>query len=63
MFKDAATIITKPLAYIINLSLQSGSVPLEWKAAKVIPLFKIDWDTFGKKPLIKLLSANSRKSW
>ena len=23
----------------------------------------IDWDNFGKKPLIKLLSANSRKSW
>lgn len=40
MLKDAATIITKPLAYIINLSLQSGSVPMECKAAKVIPLFK-----------------------
>ena len=23
----------------------------------------LDWDNFGKKPLIKLLSANSRKSW
>ena len=23
----------------------------------------VDWDNFGKKPLIKLLSANSRKSW
>ena len=40
MLKDAATIIAKPLAYMINLSLQSGSVPIEWKAAKVIPLFK-----------------------
>ena len=28
------------LLYIINLSLQSGSVPMEWKAAKIIPLFK-----------------------
>ena len=37
---DAATIITEPLAYIINLSLQSGSIPMEWKAAKVIPVFK-----------------------
>ena len=40
MLKDAATIIIKPLAYIINLSLQSGSVTMEWKAAKIIPLFK-----------------------
>jgi len=37
---DTATILTKPLAYIINLSLQSGSIPMEWKAAKVIPVFK-----------------------
>ena len=36
MFKDAATNITKPVAYIITFTLQSGSVPMEWKAAKVI---------------------------
>ena len=40
MLKDASTVITKPLAYIVNLSLQFGSVPMEWKAAKVLPLFK-----------------------
>ena len=34
MFKDAATTTAKRLAYIINLSLQPGSVPMKWEAAK-----------------------------
>ena len=29
-----------PLAHVFNLSLQEGSVPLEWKEANIIPLFK-----------------------
>ena len=32
--------IAKPISYIINLSLQSGQVPTEWKTAQVIPLHK-----------------------
>ena len=40
MLKDAATAIVKPLTHIINLSLQMGSIPADWKAAKIIPLFK-----------------------
>ena len=41
MLKDAAGIIVKPLTYcIINLSLATGFIPTDWKAAKVIPLFK-----------------------
>ena len=58
--KDAATIITKPLAYIINLSLQSGSVPTEWKAAKIIPLFKsgsmIELDNYRPISILPVLS-------
>ena len=40
MLKDAAGIIVKPLTYIIILSLATGFIPTDWKAAKVIPLFK-----------------------
>ena len=60
MFKDAATIITKPLAYIINLCLQSGSVPMEWKAAKIIPLFKsgsmVELDNYRPISILPVLS-------
>ena len=38
--KDAAGVIAKPLTFIINLSLETGVVPTEWKMAKVIPIFK-----------------------
>ena len=29
-----------PLAHVFNMSLQEGIVPLEWKEANIIPLFK-----------------------
>ena len=38
--KDAASVIATPLTYIINLSLQTGMVPTEFKTARVVPLFK-----------------------
>ena len=37
---DSAEVVAKPICAIINLSLKSGVVPTEWKAARVIPLFK-----------------------
>ena len=40
LLKDAAGVIAKPLTFIINLSLETGVVPTEWKMAKVIPIFK-----------------------
>lgn len=40
MLKDAANIIAKPLAYIINLTISTGEIPMEWKEAKVTPVFK-----------------------
>ena len=40
MLKDAASELAKPLSYIINLSLQTGVVPTEWKIAKVTPIHK-----------------------
>ena len=37
---DSADIVAKPLTSIINMSLKSGVVPLEWKSVHVIALFK-----------------------
>ena len=37
---DSADIVAKTLAEIINCSLQSGHVPLDFKSARVIPLLK-----------------------
>jgi hypothetical protein len=40
LLKDCATVIAKPLAHIINLSIKSSMVPALWKSAKVKPIFK-----------------------
>lgn len=40
MLKDCATVIAKPLAHILNLSIQTQTVPTAWKSAKVSPIFK-----------------------
>ena len=32
--------ISIPLATVFNLSVEEGVVPLEWKEANIIPLFK-----------------------
>ena len=40
LLKDAAEIITNPLTRIINASLSQAKIPADWKAAKVIPVYK-----------------------
>ena len=40
LLKDSALTIAPPLTYIINLSLESGLVPTEWKSAKIVPIHK-----------------------
>ena len=40
MLKDAAVVVAKPLTRIVNESLSQGTVPREWKCAKITPLFK-----------------------
>ena len=32
--------ISMPLLHAFNMSLQEGIVPLEWKGANIVPLFK-----------------------
>ncbi len=38
--KETVEQISTPLAPVFNMSLQEGIVPLEWKEANIIPLFK-----------------------
>ena len=40
MLKDAAVVVAKPLTRIVNESLSQGTVPSEWKYAKITPLYK-----------------------
>ena len=40
LLKDAVDTVAKPITIILNASLQSGRVPDDRKAARVIPLFK-----------------------
>eukprot|EP00794_Sanderia_malayensis_P011654 gene11654-12853_t len=41
LIKDAAGVLSVPLSHIINVSLDTGQFPQEWKSAKIIPLHKI----------------------
>ena len=41
ILKETVEQISMPLAHIFNMSLQEGIVPLGWKEANIIPLFKI----------------------
>ena len=38
--KDAFMVIPNQMAYLFNVSLETGIFPQAWKAAKVVPLFK-----------------------
>ena len=38
--KDGANVISCPLTYIMNLSLELSTVPSEFKVARVVPLYK-----------------------
>ena len=40
ILKETVEQISTPLAHVLNMSLQEGIVPLEWKEPNTIPLFK-----------------------
>ena len=40
ILKEIVEQISMPLAHVFNMSLQEGIVPVEWKEANIIPLFK-----------------------
>jgi exonuclease III len=61
ILKLSAPAIASPLAWIINMSLTSGTVPDDWKMAKVVPIFKtgIKTDVNNYRP-ISVLSIFSK---
>ena len=40
LLNDSANVIARPLTKIINVSLEQGTMPDDFKLAKVIPVFK-----------------------
>ena len=64
--KDASAVLTKPITYIVNLSIRSGSVPGTLKDARVVPLFKknkrsnvSNYRPFSVLPVVSKLLENS----
>ena len=61
LLHEAGGSIVKSLTRLINLSLETGRVPKDWKLANVIPLFKkgVKHDTNNYRP-VSLLSCVSK---
>ena len=60
LLKDASCRISAPLAYLINLSLQTGTFPTDWKQAKIVPIHKSgsysSFDNFRPMSILPVLS-------
>ena len=60
MLKDCTRVISGPLTHLINLSLTSGTVPNDWKIAKVTPIHKSgsidDYNNFRPISVLPVLS-------
>ena len=60
LLKDAADTVAIPITITLNVSLQSGRVPADWKVARVIPLFKKgkaeDMDNYRPISILPVLS-------
>ena len=58
LLKLIAPIIITPLHYLINLSLETGYIPREFKIAKIVPVYKDgDCHDFNNYRPISLLSS------
>ena len=40
LLKDAASVIAKPVTYLINLTISTGEIPSQWKEARVTSIYK-----------------------
>ena len=63
VMKDAAEIIAPSIAHIINISIQYGKVPNEFKFAKVIPLYKKVVKLNPVTTYLSQCSASYQKCW
>ena len=55
MLKELAAHLSVPLAFLFNVTLNTGDIPEDWRRARVSPIFKKGF----KKPCRKLLSNQS----
>ena len=66
LFKDSAVVIADRVTHLVNLSIKSGTVPSEWKQAKVVPLFnsgnKDDLDNYRPISILPILSKILEKA-
>ena len=66
LLKDALCRISAPLAYLINLSLQTGTFPTDWKQAKIVPIHKSgslnSFDNFRPISILPVLSKIIEKA-
>lgn len=60
ILKDCSSVVRKPLAHIINMSLITGEIPQEWKEAKVVPVHKKgptnDFDNYRPISVLPVIS-------
>ena len=60
MLQDAAVVVAKPLTRIVIESLSQGTVPSEWKYAKITPLYKkgmsTDMDNYREISILPVVS-------
>ena len=40
LLKEIYPVLLTPLTKLINISLETGFIPRQWKTAKIVPLFK-----------------------
>ena len=60
LLKDAAPEVSESITYIINLTISTSTIPSEWKAAKVTPIYKSgdkgDPNNYRPIPVLPLIS-------
>ena len=66
LLKDSAVVIADCVTHLVNLFIKSGTVPSEWKQAKVVPLFKSgnkdDLDNYRPISILPILSKILEKA-
>ena len=66
LLKDVALVIAAPLSFVINLLLQTGIVPSNWKVAQATPLYKkgdkIEVSNYRPIPILPILSKILERS-